>query len=84
MDIDFHNQVSLLLRVLPEVNVKQFALKGGTAINMFVRDMPRLSVDIDLTYMPIDSRDDSLRTINQSMEELAKIVELRFSDIRTD
>ena len=85
MDINFHNQVSLLLRVLPEVmNVKHFALKGGTAINMFVRDMPRLSVDIDLTYIPADSRDDSLRTINQSMEELAQIIEHRFSDIRTD
>jgi predicted nucleotidyltransferase component of viral defense system len=31
-----------------------FALKGGTAINLFVRDMPRLSVDIDLTYLPMD------------------------------
>ena len=31
-----------------------FPLKGGTAINLFVRDMPRLSVDIDLTYLPVD------------------------------
>lgn len=29
-----------------------FALKGGTAINLFVRDMPRLSVDIDVVYRP--------------------------------
>jgi predicted nucleotidyltransferase component of viral defense system len=27
-----------------------FALKGGTAINLFVQDMPRLSVDLDLVY----------------------------------
>jgi predicted nucleotidyltransferase component of viral defense system len=33
-----------------------FALKGGTAINFFLRDMPRLSVDIDLTYLPIEPR----------------------------
>lgn len=36
MDNNFDNQVSLLLRILPEViRVKNFALKGGTAINMF-------------------------------------------------
>ena len=35
---------------------KEFALKGGTAINLFVRDMPRLSVDIDLTYLPVAPR----------------------------
>ena len=34
-----------------------FALKGGTAINLFVRDLPRLSVDIDLTYLPVEPRD---------------------------
>ena len=51
-------QVDLLLQVLPYVaKEKIFALKGGTAINLFVRDMPRLSVDIDLTYLPLDSRD---------------------------
>lgn len=45
----YKRQVALLLRVLPIVTDEQcFALKGGTAINLFVRDMPRLSVDIDL------------------------------------
>ncbi|EQD38331.1 protein containing DUF1814, partial [mine drainage metagenome] len=39
----------LLTRVAPLVLVDDtFALKGGTAINLFVRDMPRLSVDLDL------------------------------------
>jgi predicted nucleotidyltransferase component of viral defense system len=43
-------QVALLVRLLPFVAAeKVFALKGGTAINLFYRDMPRLSVDIDLT-----------------------------------
>ena len=43
-------QVSLLVRLLPFIaQEKAFALKGGTAINLFYRDMPRLSVDIDLT-----------------------------------
>ena len=43
----FYAQVQLLVRVLPFVAKEQcFALKGGTAINLFVRDLPRLSVDI--------------------------------------
>jgi predicted nucleotidyltransferase component of viral defense system len=50
----YREQVSLLLRVLPIIaRGEVFALKGGTAINLFVRDLPRLSIDIDLTYMPI-------------------------------
>ena len=45
----YFKQVQLLVEVLPFVTMgKYFALKGGTAINLFVRDMPRLSVDIDL------------------------------------
>jgi hypothetical protein len=47
-------QVALLLRTLPFVAEEPvFALKGGMAINVFVRDLPRLSVDIDLTYVPV-------------------------------
>jgi len=53
----YRSQVELLLRVLPYVaKEKVFALKGGTAINLFVRDLPRLSVDIDLTYLPFEDR----------------------------
>lgn len=52
----FAEQVRLLVALLPSV-AKQasFALKGGTAINLFLRDMPRLSVDIDLAYLPVKS-----------------------------
>ena len=47
----FFKQANLLLRVLPIINEhKAFALKVGTAINFFVGDLPRLSVDIDLSY----------------------------------
>ena len=50
----FLEQAGLMLRVLPHVAAEAcFALKGGTAINFFLRDMPRLSVDIDLTYLPV-------------------------------
>src|SRR5204863_7395988 len=30
---------------------ERIALKGGTALNLFVFDVPRLSVDIDLNYI---------------------------------
>ena len=54
-------QVELLLDVLPLVAEEEcFALHGGTAINLFVRNMPRLSVDIDLTYCPLEGREESL------------------------
>ena len=65
----YYKQVQLLLEVLPFINNEScFALKGGTAINMFVRDMPRLSVDIDLMYLPIEDRTNSLRHIAESLE----------------
>ena len=49
----YRTQANLLLQALPLIaEEKNFALKGGTAINLFLRDMPRLSVDIDLTYTP--------------------------------
>lgn len=58
--------------VLPVVaNVRSFALKGGTAINLFYRDMPRLSVDIDLTWLPIAERTTSLRAIDGALEGIA-------------
>ena len=68
----YRRQVTLLLRVLPYVAEEpDFALKGGTAINLFVRDMPRLSVDIDLTYLPVADRATSLVAIDQGMANIA-------------
>lgn len=67
----YRQQVELLLTVLPEVaKEKCFALHGGTAINLFVRDMPRLSVDIDLTYLPIEDRETSLQNIAEALERI--------------
>ncbi|MCK5800762.1 MAG: nucleotidyl transferase AbiEii/AbiGii toxin family protein [Deltaproteobacteria bacterium] len=65
---DYAAQVSLLVRVLPHIAKEEvFALKGGSAINLFYRDIPRLSVDIDLTYLPIKDRDESLAEISEAM-----------------
>ncbi|MFO7844445.1 MAG: nucleotidyl transferase AbiEii/AbiGii toxin family protein [Bacteroidales bacterium] len=67
----YRAQVDLLLQVLPYVAKEEiFALKGGTAINLFVREMPRLSVDIDLTYLPFDSRDNALRNIEEALNRI--------------
>lgn len=67
----YRAQVELLLRLLPEVAREQvFALKGGTAINLFVRDMPRLSIDIDLTYLPFDERTVALREIAAALQRI--------------
>ena len=63
-DTVFFKQAELLLRILPLIYKEEvFALKGGTAINFFVRDLPRLSVDIDLTYLPVNDRDFALNEI---------------------
>jgi predicted nucleotidyltransferase component of viral defense system len=67
----YRHQVALLIRILPLVaEEKCFALKGGTAINLFIRDMPRLSVDIDLTYMPVQPRPESLSAISAAMQRI--------------
>nr|WP_227754496.1 nucleotidyl transferase AbiEii/AbiGii toxin family protein [Stagnihabitans tardus] len=66
-----------MVRVLPHVaGEKVFALKGGTAINLFYRDLPRLSVDIDLTYLPIKDRAESLDEINAAMDRIAAAIEV--------
>ncbi len=64
----YHDQVCLLLDVLPLVTEENIlALKRGTAINLFERDLPRLSVDIDLTYLLFDDRETALREISAGL-----------------
>lgn len=72
----YFRQVELLVRVLPHVARQGcFALKGGTAINLFVRDLPRLSVDIDLAYLPLDARDQALPAIQTALEKIAQDIQ---------
>jgi len=69
----FFKQALAMVEVLPFVfNEDCFGLKGGTAINLFHREMPRLSVDIDLTYLPIKSREESLRDISESLRRIGQ------------
>lgn len=68
----FFKQADLLVQVMPFVNAEAcFALKGGTAINFFVRDFPRLSVDIDLVYLPLEDRPTTLRGIGAALQRIA-------------
>lgn len=68
---EYRRQAALLVRIIPFVAAEScFALKGGTAINLFVRDMPRLSVDIHLTYLPVEDRATSLANIDAAMRRL--------------
>jgi len=67
----YYQQVTLLIRMLPLVAKEQvFALKGGTAINLFVRDFPRLSVDIDLAYLPLEPREQALKNVKSALGRL--------------
>ena len=75
----YRRQVELLVRTIPHVAEEEcFALKGGSAINLFYRDMPRLSIDIDLTYLPIAERDPSLAEIDAALKRIA--AKLRSAD----
>ena len=68
----YRRQAGLLVQVLPFIAEEPcFALKGGTAINLFVRNLPRLSVDIDLTYLPVADRKESLNDISATMQRIA-------------
>lgn len=68
---NYYRQVQLLTSVLPYVAREScFALKGGTAINLFHLPMPRLSVDIDLTYLPLEERGISLANARAALQRI--------------
>lgn len=68
----YYKQVLLLIRLIPLVEKETcFALKGGTAINLFVRDFPRLSVDIDLAYLPLEPREIALANVRNALARIA-------------
>ena len=82
-DTVFFRQAELLLRVLPLIYKEEvFALKGGTAINFFVRELPRLSVDIDLTYLHVTERDFALDDISHALIRVSKEIKRRIAGTR--
>jgi predicted nucleotidyltransferase component of viral defense system len=80
----YFEQALLMLRVIPQVTAEEcFALKGGTAINLFLRDMPRLSVDIDLAYLPLDEeRDLALANISKALTRIAAAIKKAMPGIK--
>ena len=77
----YYKQVQLLMQALPFVAKQQcFALKGGTAINLFVREFPRLSVDIDLVYLPMKARDEALDEICEALDVISADLKTAFKD----
>ena len=68
MIAQYARQAALVVKVIPLIEKEDaFALKGGTAINLFELDMPRLSVDIDLTFTRITDRETAITKINAAL-----------------
>ena len=75
----YYKQVQLLVQLLPLVAKEEcFALKGGTAINLFVRELPRLSVDIDLVYLPLSDREKALDDITEALMRISTSIKTAF------
>ncbi len=71
----YYRQVELIVALLPLVGQEAcFALKGGSAINLFVRNLPRLSVDLDLTFLPIKDRTPSLAEIDAALSRIGDAI----------
>jgi predicted nucleotidyltransferase component of viral defense system len=66
----YNEQLQLLAATLPYINWEKFSLKGGTAINLFYRSLPRISVDIDLTYRIVSVRDEAVSDIDAGMKDI--------------
>ena len=71
----YKQQVALLLKIIPALaGIENFAIHGGTAINLYVLDFPRYSVDIDVTYTPIKPREESFAAIHKNLTTLKEKV----------
>lgn len=74
-DRRYTERVQLLVDVLPALAQEpRFALKGGTAINLFEHDLPRLSVDIDLTWLPMHDYAEDSKLITAALGRLTDVL----------
>ncbi|MCC2596834.1 nucleotidyl transferase AbiEii/AbiGii toxin family protein [Pusillimonas sp. MFBS29] len=77
-DRRYTDRVRLLVDILPVLGQElRFALKGGTAINLFEHDLPRLSVDIDLAWLPVHDYAEDARLIAEALGRLADMLRAR-------
>lgn len=82
-DSIYYKQAELLLKVLPLIfKDTGLALKGGTAINFFVRNLPRLSIDIDLVYLPVKDREATLSDLTYKMSRIKEDVYTQFQKVQ--
>lgn len=74
MNQTYVDTVRLMLSIAPIVfDTPRFAMKGGTALNLFLHDMPRLSVDIDIVFTDRGlNREEALDAINQELDRIRK------------
>ncbi len=77
MNPTYVDTVRLMLAIAPIVfDTPRFAMKGGTALNLFLHDMPRLSVDIDVVVTDRSlNREEALEAINQELDRTRKQIE---------
>ena len=77
MKQEYIDTVRLLIEVAPVVfRSPRFAMKGGTALNLFVQDMPRLSVDIDVVFTgPPLLREEALAAIETDLKDITASLE---------
>jgi predicted nucleotidyltransferase component of viral defense system len=79
---EYKERVKLLLQLIPIVSeIDDFAIHGGTAINLFILDLPRYSVDIDVTYVPIKSREETFSDIRTHLTTLREKIKRLFPRI---
>jgi predicted nucleotidyltransferase component of viral defense system len=85
MNKAYFDTARLMLQIAPMIFAGHpFALKGGTAINLFWRDMPRLSVDLDLLFPDHTlTREDALKSISTALHESAEQLQKRGFHART-
>ena len=83
MQNQYKNQVQLLIKCLPAIfKEKCFAIKGGTAINLFYSNLPRLSVDIDLVYLPIEDRSTTYINIYKALDRITDNLKIQGFDVK--
>lgn len=80
----YREQVALLIEIIPEIEkVEEFVLHGGTAINLFIRELPRLSVDIDLTYISTEERKKAIPNIQRGLAKIEKNIKHHIPEAKT-
>ncbi len=62
------------------LNSPDFALKGGTALNLYGLNMPRLSLDVDLVFLPEVKAEEASWLQGEALFQFQKLIEQRLPD----